>query len=211
MKTPRCLLLSLAAALLLAACASPIPKEIRNPATAGPSLAEVVADPQRHRGEQVRWGGEILAVENQGQVTWIEILARPLRAWGEPVDALGEGRFLARFAGFLDPAEYDAGRLLTVSGELVGSETRPVGGFDYLYPLVEVQAFHLWPEALPVRRSRYYDPFWHDPFWWPWWRPPYWPSVRYWPHPYHGPPPHPGPPHSGPPAPPPGHPHPPHR
>jgi outer membrane lipoprotein len=176
MKTIRRLFISTAAALWLAACTTTVPKEIRDPAVEGPALAEVRDDPQRHAGATVRWGGEVIAVQNEAQITWVEVLARPLRTSGEPADALSDGRFLARVSAFVDPAEYQEGRALTVSGTLAGSERRPVGGFDYLYPVVEVQVLHLWPPELFTSYPGYSDPFWYDP-WWPWWHRPYYP---YW-------------------------------
>ncbi len=187
----RLLLLSLLAAFA-AGCAIGIPKDIRDPAAEGPAIGEVRADPQRFRTAAVRWGGEIVSVRNEPSASWIEVLARPLSSWGEPLDALGEGRFLARVDGFIDPAEYAAGRDVTVSGEVVGSERRPVGEYDYLFPVVEVRAVHLWPEPPLRRRVRYMDPLWDDPFWWPWRYHGFWPAYSPWPHPHppHHPPPH---------------------
>jgi outer membrane lipoprotein len=76
-------------------------------------------------------------------------------------------RFIARVPGFLDPAEYRAEKRMTVRGRLDEAVTRPVGEFPYLYPVVNVEVFHLWPKFEPPPQAVWVqDPFF-DP-WWPW-------------------------------------------
>jgi len=55
----------------------------------------------------------------------------------------------------------------TVRGRLDEAVTRPVGEFPYLYPVVNVEVFHLWPKFEPPPQAVWVqDPFF-DP-WWPW-------------------------------------------
>lgn len=166
--------------LLLAGCAINPPRGLEAVAPGAPEPAEVRADPARHEGQTVRWGGEILGVTNLAGATEVEIFSRPLFNNAEPRPGGGDGtRFIARVPGFLDPAQYRVDKRMTVVGEVVEPVTRPVGEYQYLYPVVEAQVHHLWPVYQPPPEPAWLrDPF-YDP-WWPWgpWGPrgpwPYW-------------------------------------
>ncbi len=167
---------------LLGGCALNPPAGLEDTLPQAPSKRTVQAAPERYLGEPVRWGGEILGVENQAAATEIVVYGRPLFNNAEPRPEGGEGvRFIARFHRFLDPAEYSAGKRLTVRGRLAPALTRKVGDYAYRYPVVKVEAHHLWPVYEPPPepawlRDPYYDP------WWPWgpWGP--WGPYGYWPH-----------------------------
>lgn len=165
---------------LLGACASNVPNEIRQAPAGSPPESVVREQLQQFIGSRVRWGGTIITVENRSNESWIEIVSRPLQANGRPdEDQAGGGRFLARYAGFLDPVIFVAGQLVTVTGIVEGDEERPIGEYRYKFPIVKIEAYYLWPpESLPVYPPSYwYDPYWHDPWWYdPWW--PY-PHHRY--------------------------------
>ena len=157
--------------LLLSACTSLVPEQIRQPVAVDITVSQVQQDPQRFLNSPVRWGGEIIAVDNRVGETWIEVLSRKLGSSGRPdEERRGEGRFLVRVEGFLDPADYAAGCSFTVTGRVTGSRTQAVGEYPYLYPLVEAEAYYLWPplEKAPQRHP-FYDPF-YDPFFDPWCR-----------------------------------------
>lgn len=153
---------------VLAACAGNTPRELAEQLPEAPSPTQVQADPGRHLGEEVRWGGEILGLRNGVDATEIEVFARPLFRDGEPRPDGGDRiRFIARVSGFLDPAEYRSDKRLTVRGRLGEAVTRPVGEFPYRYPVVEVDVFHLWPAFQPPPQQVWVrDPLF-DP-WWPW-------------------------------------------
>lgn len=170
-------LVLLMAALWLTACASTLPEAIREAPAGAPQLDEVRAEPDRFRGSTVRWGGLIAKVQNRAEDTLIEVVARPLERSGRPreVDA-SQGRFLARVAGFLDPAVYQEGREITVTGRVTGLEPRPVGEYDYPYVRVEVDLHHLWAVREPAP-DPYHPPWWYDP-WYPY-HPFYSPWGRY--------------------------------
>jgi outer membrane lipoprotein len=125
---------------------------------------------------EVRWGGQIISVRNEAQETLIEVLSRKLSKNGKPIEeSKSRGRFLARIEGFLEPEEYPKDRLLTVSGRVKQVIEQPVGSYPYPYPVVDVEAYHLWPEQKAYPPHPYYDPF-YDPFFYPYWRryPYYW-------------------------------------
>lgn len=160
-------------ALALWGCATDVPKAIQSPSTTPVDVAQVQADPGRHLGQRVRWGGTIIAVHNKEGTTEIEILARPLGRDGEPApDSTSLGRFIAEARGFLEPAEYPRDWALTVVGIITGVETRPVGDYPYAYPVVRVESRFLWPEPPAPAYPAYpwpgpwYDP-WYGPFGWP--------------------------------------------
>ncbi len=165
-------LLLFALALLLEGCAGPLPRSITQPPPVAVSVRQAQKEVMRDLSREVRWGGEIIEVWNRSDHTDVLVLGRELKRGGEPREE-GEvdGRFIARFGGFMDPARFPKGRMLTVSGPLIGVETHPVGDYPYRYPVVQVTAWHLWPQSEP--RSYYHDP------WWPYypgclWRYPCW-------------------------------------
>ena len=164
--------------LLLVGCATPPIDAINQAPPGDPSLADVRTRIEEFVGKRVRWGGNIVAVENRARDTQIFIVARPLDDYGRP-HATGEspGRFVARVEGFLDPAVYDRGRDITIAGVVDGKLTQPVGDYQYDYVVLKAEALRLWERR--VERPYYYrDPI-YDPFWpgriYPWypWFPPY--------------------------------------
>lgn len=173
------LLILLAVAALLGGCASVPPAELGKAPADVPSQAAVQGSPADYVGKTVRWGGEILGISNARGYTDVEIYGRPLFDDAEPRPDGGDGvRFIARVQRFLDPVEYKAGKRLTVQGRLQAAVTRPVGEFEYRYPLVAVDAMHLWPVyESPAVPAWYRDPY-YDP-WWPWGP---WGPHRYWPY-----------------------------
>ena len=109
------------------------------------------ADPASSR--RVVWGGQIIAVENRRDATEIEILAFPLDGDGRPdSDAPSLGRFVAVRAGFLDPADYAPGRLVTARGRLGPARTGTVGGAELRLATLEAETLRLWSREAPPPR-----------------------------------------------------------
>ncbi|MDQ2695293.1 MAG: Slp family lipoprotein [Pseudomonadota bacterium] len=136
---------------------------IDDPGFKGPAMAVVLADPSAYVGSRVRWGGEIAQVENRAEETWIEVVERDLHRYGRPQEGgASRGRFVARIVGFLDPAIYEKGRQLTVTGVLQPAVKRNIGEYPYTFPVVAVENYKLWEEEPAVR---YIDPYW--PYYWP--------------------------------------------
>lgn len=178
----------IAVALTLAGCAAQVPESIRDAVTTPVTVDQVQAHPERHLGQRVRWGGTILGVNNGERTTEIEVLARPLEREGAPAfESSGQGRFIIEVSGFLDPAEYPKGRDLTVVGIITGHQTRPVGDYPYIYPVLRAESQYLWPEQPPAAAygpaypwsGPWFGP-WYDPWYGPFYRPFYGLPRRYW-------------------------------
>jgi outer membrane lipoprotein len=167
---------------ILGGCTSTtIPELIRN-APPGDIRVEETQQQQSHfLNSRVRWGGSIISVQNQPDETLIEILSKDLDKNGKPEsESRSGGRFIARIPGFLEPEEYPKDRLMTVTGSLKEVRKAPVGSYPYPYPVVEVEAYHLWPQEVSYPPARYYDPF-YDPYFYPYpyYYYPYWRRYPY--------------------------------
>ena len=163
---------------LLAGCAGSIPAIIRQAPPGNPPENVVGADVHHYIGAHVRWGGTIVKTENRPGETELEIVSRELQTNGRPVDEEESGgRFLARYAGFLDPTIFMQGRLVTVVGTVAGDEQRLIGQYSYDFPVLHVEAYFLWAPEPPL--SPYPDVYPYDPWWpyapypypYPWWHP----------------------------------------
>ena len=136
----------------------------------------VQKDPDRFVGKMILWGGVIAEVTNKQNETDLKITQAELDFEKRPKNLdQSAGRFIVRYAGFLDPAIYQAGREITVAGEVTGKEVLPLGKIEYSYPVILAKEIHLW-ERLYLRP---YYPYYWDPFWGPygypyrWYRPYY--------------------------------------
>lgn len=130
--------------LLLTACATTPPLDSSGIDTAlTPDRAS--ADPAAVKGQRVLWGGMIISAVNLETQTQIEILAYPLDAKQRPdTSEPAYGRFLARRDGYLETADLGEGRLVTVTGQLVGTTEAMIGESRYTYPVVQISDYHLW-------------------------------------------------------------------
>lgn len=157
---------------IIAGCASKPPESIASLSSPGPGLEQVLQDVDAHLGREVRWGGVITRVENKADATWIELVRYPLNDNGRPqIGYLSDGRFIARFERFVDPLVYEKGRPLTVVGSIDDKLERPIGEFEYLFPVVSVQGSHLWQAE--KQKNRYHNP----PYWG--YYSPYYPFSRF--------------------------------
>lgn len=156
----------LAAVLFLSGCASRIPQNISEEPTPDLTISDVIAQVDARKNQPVRWGGSILTVTNHANDTEIEILAKMLDSSGKPVEGDdSRGRFLARVDGFIDPAVYAKGRLLTIYGLVNSVLTRKIGEKPYAYPVILAQTTYLWPkESEYVYRDYYYPYGYYGPY-----------------------------------------------
>lgn len=151
------------ALLALAGCAT-APKPLQG------DYAASVPDASAANAQRVRWGGEIIRVDNGSDRSCFEVLARPLDAQARPLRRdHSDGRFLACRSGFYDPAVFEAGREITVTGRVDGSELRKVGDYEYRYPRVSADVIYLWSEREAVAHYGHpvfygWDPFWYRPW-----------------------------------------------
>ncbi len=143
----------LAAIVLIAGCARPFPSRITDQVDRKISFADLRKDPGNYKGKWVMLAGVIVAsrTDKDGS-TYIEVVQRPADSEGRPLrtDETG-GRFIAVSKQFLDPAVYRGGRVISVVGEVVGDSVKPLGGMAYRYPLLAVEALHLWEPSYGPR------------------------------------------------------------
>ncbi|HAJ91449.1 MAG TPA: hypothetical protein DCO71_02300 [Gammaproteobacteria bacterium] len=175
----RCCLLLLT--LLLGACASQVPQNIREAPADNLSLEQVHKHTADYLGRQVRWGGTIIETGNQEATTLLTVLGQPLYKDGEPkFSDDSSGRFIAIVPAFLDPQVYAPDREVTVTGSLLRTETGKVGEYPYTYPVIQVDAWYLWPKRTK-RPYGYPYPGWNDPWYYdPWYPYGYRYPYRYW-------------------------------
>ena len=139
------------------------------------SINDVKAHPKKYQNTQVVWGGTILNIKNFSHYSLIEVLKRPLSG-SEPNDRKrGQGRFLVKVNGFVDPAEYKNPSRITITGVLGGNQKGKVGGYLYTYPLVKASKVRFWSGKKEIPRR---DPYWSD---YPYYSPfPYSRQHRHW-------------------------------
>src|SRR3569833_1580679 len=98
------------------------------------------------RGKRVIWGGVVLATNNLKDSTQIEVLGYPLDRSYRPDDtAAPTARFLVVKPGYIETADYVAGRLISISGEVEGTRIGQIGEVSYTYPIVRPDNIYLWP------------------------------------------------------------------
>lgn len=174
-------LLYLGVMMFLSACSSQIPPDIRQSYDGGPELAQVRANPDAYLSQGLRWGGVILATENREDTSRLTIVGFPLNDSGRPsIASTSPGRFIAVMNAFLEPLVYSRDREITVTGKLAKTEISKVGEFDYEYPVIDVEAFYLWP---PRPKTIDYNPPYYRPFFNPYYPFHTWPYYR--PHQHH--------------------------
>ncbi len=145
--------LLVAALLLCAGCARPFPSRITDQVDKRVSFADLQKNPGSYKGNWVMFAGVIVAsVTEKDGSTSLEVVQKPADSQGRPLrtDESG-GRFIAVSKQFLDPAVYRGGRVITVVGEVIGDSVRPLGEMSYRYPLLAVEALHLWEPSYGPR------------------------------------------------------------
>jgi len=141
-------LLGICVVFLILGCAAGISKQVRSQVTYNGSFAGLQGATDEHIGEIVILGGKVIEAKGYPTFSEITVLQLPLGKKDRPQDGdRSDGRYLVRSEQFLDPAIYQQGSLLTVVGRLSTSEVRSIGGFQYVYPLVETIEIKLWPKA----------------------------------------------------------------
>jgi outer membrane lipoprotein len=132
--------------LLVLGCATGVSPQARSQVTYGGSFSKLQGAVGQHKDEIVIFGGKIMETKGYESASEITVLQLPLDRRDRPEDGdQSEGRYLIRSGQFLDPAIYEKGSLLTVVGRISGSEVRPIGEFQYVYPVVEPVELKLWP------------------------------------------------------------------
>lgn len=95
-------------------------------------------------GQEARFGGKVVAVQNQQGKTRLEIATVPLDSGARPT--LGEpsrGRIYADVNGFLDPVDF-RGQLVTVVGPITGAVDGKIGNTPYKFMVMQVTGYKRW-------------------------------------------------------------------
>ncbi|WP_070967501.1 Slp family lipoprotein [Vibrio sonorensis] len=94
---------------------------------------------------ELRLGGVIAQVDNLADSTRIEIVNLPINSSGKPdINQEPNGRYVVYYQGFADPVTLDKGRLITVLGKAKGVEKGMVGEFEYTFPTMTSNDYHMW-------------------------------------------------------------------
>jgi outer membrane lipoprotein len=135
-------------AVALAACAAGISQQARNLVTYQGSFIDLQHRPTRYIGQTAHLGGKIIETMSDGRMSEVSVLQLPLDWQGRPVDDnRSDGRFIIRSRDFLDPEVFRPGSLLSVVGQVMGSDVRPVGGFSYRYPVILPVEIKHWADT----------------------------------------------------------------
>jgi outer membrane lipoprotein len=163
--------------VMLAGCASTQEADEKQ----GFTFLQVKATPNSFQGQPAVFGGKVLTARRQKDGTRIEILQLPLDRSMRPVYDLtqSQGRFIAIYREFLDPATIPPGTRVTVTGQVSSSITLPLDETDYTYPVLNINRVQVWDisgdMALRIRPymspGSYWGSYW-SPHWMPW--PYYW-------------------------------------
>ncbi len=131
--------------LSLCACAGGLSPASRALVTFHEPFTVLARNPERYLGAVVLAGGRVIETIPSSSLSEILVLQIPLGGRDEPADPdRSEGRFIIRSKGFLDPEVYPPGTLLTVVGRVTGGEYREIGGYPYLYPVLDPIEIKTW-------------------------------------------------------------------
>lgn len=127
-------------------CATVISKLVMDKVDKSVATIELFKDPQKYYEKTVILGGVIIKTENLETKTRIEVLESPLSSSLKPGKDLekSNGRFFAYIEGFLDPALFPTGRLITIAGTVSGVETGSIDKHSYIYPVISIEEYHVW-------------------------------------------------------------------
>ena len=155
--------------LLLSGCGPVISDQVRRDTDTALTFKEVLQNPTSFKGRKVIWGGEIIETLNRKEGdTQVIVLQTPLTRRGEPGEAKNtEGRFMFQSSDYLDPQIHKKGRRVTVAGEIIGEEIKPVGEMNYRYPVMKSREIYLWEDYAdypPYFPYTYYYPYYFGGF-----------------------------------------------
>ena len=127
-------------------CGGSISEQARSQVNYSGSFKTLQQDPEKQLGATVMFGGRIIATAPQDDHTELIVLQMALDASFRPEDDdHSDGRFIIRSRQFIDPALYPNGTLITIVGQLEGSEERLIGQMPYRYPVIAPVEIKKWP------------------------------------------------------------------
>ncbi|AVY98678.1 Slp family lipoprotein [Enterobacter sp. RHB15-C17] len=133
-----------AIAVALSGCVT-VPDAIKGSSpTPQQDLVRVMNAPELYVGQEARFGGKVVDIQNQQGKTRLEIATVPLDSGARPV--LGEpsrGRIYADVNGFLDPVDF-RGQLVTVVGPITGTVQGKIGNTPYKFMTLQATGYKRW-------------------------------------------------------------------
>ncbi|MCT4702321.1 Slp family lipoprotein [Enterobacteriaceae bacterium H20N1] len=159
-------ILTIVATLLLSGCVT-VPDAIKGTsATPQQNLVQVMNAPELYVGQEARFGGRVVNIDNRQGKTRLEIATVSLDEGARP--QLGEpskGRIYADVNGFLDPVDF-RGQLVTVVGPIMGTVEGKVGETPYKFLVVQANGYKRWRVTQQVvMPPQPIDPwFWGGPY-----------------------------------------------
>lgn len=130
---------------LMTGCGGGISEQARSQVTFTGSFKQLQQAPDEQLGSTVICGGRIIATDTKDDQTELLVLQFSLDASDRPDDnGDSDGRFIIRSREFLDPAIYPEGTLVTIVGQVVGSEERLIGRMPYRYPIIAPVELKKW-------------------------------------------------------------------
>lgn len=134
----------LVAASLLSGCVT-IPDAIKGTSPVPhQDLARVMNAPQLYIGQEARFGGKVMSVDNQQGKTRLEIATVSLDSGARPsLNEPSRGRIYADVNGFLDPVDF-RGELVTVVGPITGTADGKIGNTPYKFMVMQAQGYKRW-------------------------------------------------------------------
>ncbi len=157
----------ISALLIMQGCTYAISSDVARQADKTIPFSRIEADPELYRGTLVILGGTIAKTSSKDHTTFVEVKYKDLDYWGKPYSRsrTNAGRFLVRYAGFLDPAVYSSGRDMTVAAVVEGIILQGIEDQAGFYPVLTAREIKLWPrEPAAWSRPRYMDPLLNDPY-----------------------------------------------
>jgi starvation-inducible outer membrane lipoprotein len=142
----------ISAILLLTGCASSnhqsrVPDQITIAPAIDVTYDDVIKNVPNHVCVNVRWGGQIIGVEDAGSPTRLTVLAYPLNRKGQPNNQRGEdfvgGRFIIETTAF-DSEKNN--RFVTVYGRISDKEVLKNGHLTQTIPVVTAIESKEWTE-----------------------------------------------------------------
>ena len=131
--------------MLLGGCVHVMSEENLKLVDSSVTYEKLRGNPDAFIGKTVLTGGIIVGVKSSGDVSLLEIAQLELYSNEVPNEHSNSlGRFLALSSALIDPVIYEAGKYITIIGEVKGKKVQLRDGADYPYPFIAAKELHLF-------------------------------------------------------------------
>ncbi|MGH1540834.1 MAG: Slp family lipoprotein [Arenicella sp.] len=150
---------------IITGCASlggtPLPVTITQAPDNDPQYSEVLDDIDTKLGLNVRWGGEVIAISKHETHTEVTVLNSPITMTGRPdytnMDSRRHrGRYIIHVPQTVAIRGLRRNKLVTVYGELSGSEQILIKDDKRTSPVVFAVEIKTWPSQAQYHSSQYF-------------------------------------------------------